>query len=318
MEEEKKEEVVRRSEEGIREPRLGSKERVMGFFLTYPRADVPKEALLKFLKAIPNYKQSIVCEELHKDEGRHLHAWVKYSPKKQWTPTLFDFEYEGKLIHGNYQLARKPQACVEYIKKDGDFLQDNMEGNVSFMKKYSCHEILTMDPVTLVKEDAIQWHKFETLVRCQQAYKIIALPPYEHHEVRGIWLVGTPGAGKSHYAREKMIQTYGTYYNKLQNRWFNGYTGQDAILLDDMDCAKLGHMIKIWTDKYACTGESKHSYVALQHKEFVITSNKTIEEIWKDEPLMVEAIERRMKVYRRFTGKYPNVQIRDEIRSYNN
>jgi len=28
------------------------------------------------------------------------------------------------------------------------------------------------------------------------------LPKYEHHETRGYWLVGIPGTGKTHFARE--------------------------------------------------------------------------------------------------------------------
>jgi len=68
-------------------------------------------------------------------------------------------------------------------------------------------------------------------------------------------------------------------------------------LLDDHDNGCLGHYLKIWMDHYACTGEYKGGTVPLVHRDFVITSNYSPEDLYgKDGEEMVAAIRRRCKV----------------------
>ena len=63
-----------------------------------------------------------------------------------------------------------------------------------------------------------------------------------------------------------------------------------------MDGNFLGHYLKIWADKCACTGEIKGGVVKLCHTTFIVTSNYSIEAMWKDDPVMAAAIKRRFKV----------------------
>lgn len=92
---------------------------------------------------------------------------------------------------------------------------------------------------------------------------------------RGIWVYGEPGSGKSHWARS-FADTIGTVYSKPLNKWWDGYIGQQVVILDDLDNDCLSHHIKIWADKYACTGETKGGTISLRHTHFIITSNFTI------------------------------------------
>lgn len=110
---------------------------------------------------------------------------------------------------------------------------------------------------------------------------------------KGLWIYGPPGTGKSHFAR----MTYGkSLYIKPQNKWFDGYQGEDAILLDDLDLSVLGHYLKIWADKWECTGEVKGGMVNLKHTKFIVTSNYLPSDLWKDDEPMRKAIERRFKI----------------------
>lgn len=120
-----------------------------------------------------------------------------------------------------------------------------------------------------------------------------ASQPYEHETVRGYWIYGVPGAGKTHYVKTR----FEDIYIKAQNKWFDGYNGEKTILLDDYDCGKsLGHYLKIWLDKWACTGEIKGGTLHLQHHHFVITSNYSIDQMFEGDPAMCEAIRRRCEI----------------------
>lgn len=71
--------------------------------------------------------------------------------------------------------------------------------------------------------------------------------------------------------------------------------GQSSVIIDDLDTDCLAHYLKIWADKYACTGEVKGGTVPLQHETLIVTSNYEIEQLFKD-PIMAAAIRRRFKV----------------------
>jgi hypothetical protein len=103
-------------------------------------------------------------------------------------------------------------------------------------------------------------------------------PAFGATDVRGTWIYGPPGTGKSRFARAD----YGDdIYLKAQNKWWEGYTGQQTVILDDMDNDALGHHLKIWTDRYACTGEVKGGTINLQHRKFIVTSNFSIDELFE-------------------------------------
>ncbi len=69
------------------------------------------------------------------------------------------------------------------------------------------------------------------------------------------------------------------------------------MLLDDHDNPCLGHFLKIWCDKYAATGEVKGGTIPLLHRNFVVTSNQSIEDLYSAEkPDTIAAIKRRFKV----------------------
>ncbi len=82
-----------------------------------------------------------------------------------------------------------------------------------------------------------------------------------------------------------------TIFLKSQSKWWDGYTGQSVVVLDDLDTDTLAHYLKIWADKYACTGETKGGTIPLLHRRFIVTSNVHPEKLFSGQ--MLEPIMRR-------------------------
>jgi len=84
-------------------------------------------------------------------------------------------------------------------------------------------------------------------------------------------------------------------YVKAQNKWWDGYQGEEAVLIDDFDLQGkcLGHYLKIWSDKWKCTGEIKGSTIPLNFKRIYITSNYSINNIFGEDSVLEAAIKRR-------------------------
>jgi hypothetical protein len=130
--------------------------------------------------------------------------------------------------------------------------------------------------------------------RIKQSLNLFGLDkraPYLAPAVRGFWFHGIPGTGKSHTARTRWPGAY----IKAQNKWWDGYNQHDAVILDDLDSPAMGHLLKIWADRWPCTGECKHGTVNLHHKVFAVTSNKVPEDLWPTDPILAAAVRRRFR-----------------------
>jgi len=287
-----------RSQEKAKKFRIQSK----SWFLTYPRLNKSKEEALVLLQnklAGKPYVGMVVCRELHEDGFPHIHAFVLLKDQFQCVNERF-WDIEGH--HGNYQKARDITSVAKYIKKDGDYLE---HGEISWKEKLNAREehrkylgkrLIDGEPLEqVVRENPQLLFGLKHLEQDLHTWKRLTLKPHETTSTRGVWIFGRPGVGKSHYVRAHEPDLY----LKAQNKWWDGYVGQKAVLIDDFDkqgvC--LSHYLKIWADKYSCTGEIKGSNVALVHDKFYVTSNYSIDQLFdpNEDREINQALKRRFK-----------------------
>lgn len=95
------------------------------------------------------------------------------------------------------------------------------------------------------------------------------------------WIYGPTGVGKTRYATNH----YGTdYYIKDHTQWWDGYTQQKVIIIDDFD----GHwpfrdLLRL-LDRYPFQGQTKGGYIHINSPHIIITCDKTPREVYEGKP----------------------------------
>lgn len=268
--------------------------KVSQWFLTYPKCDASKEELLNKLQSIDEVIHYVIAREQHKDGDNHLHSYVKFASGVVKTKFLvFDFDN----YHGQYEPCRSPKAVIKYCSKEDDFISDfDVKQYVNHKGKLSVAVIKNKSVKLALEDGDISFMQARAYVYARS----ILMEPLTRSDVCGVWFHGPPGCGKTHKAK----QLFPNAYIKSQNKWWDGYAGETSVTLEDLDTHYVNHLLKIWADKWPCSGEVKGGSVQLRHKWFVITSNYTIREIverglvdGQTDDNLVEALERRFKCF---------------------
>ncbi|WAK78032.1 replication associated protein [Miresoil virus 429] len=223
--------------------------------------------------------------EICPTSGRpHLQGMASSKKKTGWVSSR-------TIMH--VERCKSPLNSVEYCKKDGQFVEWGTRPQYK-KENNGRRGIKVAELLTFNDEDWGQLAPttYNAATRALDHYNLRLGNIVSAPDVRGIWFVGKPGVGKSHRAREE----YPNAFLKPQSKWWDGYRGEKNVILDDLDSDCLGHYLKIWADKWSCTGEVKNGTVRLEHEWFVVTSNFFPEELFQLQPKIVEAVVRRFKV----------------------
>jgi len=135
-------------------------------------------------------------------------------------------------------------------------------------------------------------------IRALERYKQLVIEPIER-EVRVIVLIGPPGTGKSHYCWEK----HPNLFSKSSGQWWDGYNGEETILLDDFyGDYDYPELLKV-LDRYKYRVPIKGAFVGARWTTVYITSNQEPER-WYKQYKRIDALNRRIseKIY--LTEKY--------------
>lgn len=262
-----------------------SKARGYCFTINNP-SDQDHEALEKI-----ECRYMVIGKEVGENGTPHIQGYVLFKSPRS-------FEAVKKLMlraHIEVQRGTSKQAA-DYCKKDGNFVErgeppkEPKDGGDMEKRRWD-------DAFAAAKEGRMEDISAELRIKHYRTFKQIKtdymVKPPDAEDVTGVWMYGAPGVGKSRTARER----YPNAYFKLQNKWWDGYQGEEYVILDDFDSGQLGYLLKIWGDRYSFGAETKGGHMHIRPKKIVVTSNYAPNDPkfgW--DPVLVEAITRRFKV----------------------
>ena len=237
-----------------------------------------KEESVANLSAIlsgEHVRYAIFGKEITASGTPHLQGYLCCVKKQR-------FHQVRKLL-GNDKLhieARKGshQQARDYCKKDGDFTEfgedSGGKGRRSDLQEVTREIINGANMRDVAANHPTEFVKYSRGLR---NLALMVFEPFIPSGLRGFWFYGEAGTGKSRKARS----LYPNAYLKSQNKWWDGYAGEDTVILDDCDSVNPGflHLMKLWTDRYAITDETKGGTVPLQYERFIVTSNWSLSEI---------------------------------------
>lgn len=188
------------------------------------------------------------------------------------------------------------KQAVEYCKKDGDCYERGSAPLTSAEKGEAEKERWDRSR-DAAKEGRLDDIDSDIYVRYYRTLKDIKRDhmsrPEDAAECTGMWITGLSGVGKSYKAR----QDYPDAYFKMANKWWDGYQGEENVIIDDLDVghACLGHHLKIWADRYSFVAETKGGATMIRPTKIIVTSQYRIDQIWTDAET-VDALKRRFQI----------------------
>lgn len=110
-------------------PRKRFRMRGSKFWLTFAQCETPKELVVaKLTELFPQELEGyVVAEEEHENGAPHLHVYLAFKTARLITDQHYFDTIVTPMKHGNYQVARSPQAVIQYCAKEGVYVAQNVD-----------------------------------------------------------------------------------------------------------------------------------------------------------------------------------------------
>lgn len=223
----------------------------------------------------------------------HLQGYIVFNSNKALTGV--------KKIHSaaHWEKAKgDPQSNRTYCSKEGDFVElgimpmsQKRKGEVESERWELARKSAKSGDFDSIPADIYM----RTFSACHKIHQLHQSAPASLGELQNVWLWGPAGSGKSARA---FTENPGAYLKGV-NKWWDGYTGQESVIVDDMDPFHkvLALEFKMWGQHQPFAAEVKGGSICIRPKKIIVTSNYRIDEVWEEEST-------RAAIHRRYTEIY--------------
>lgn len=133
--------------------------------------------------------------------------------------------------------AKDYRAAAEYCSKADTRVEEPVTINppkkrdVKLDRKERNRRILDVGPEAALDEGLISISQYGNVVKSLAIHAVRSASLEPLGKLNNLWLVGPTGSGKSRRAREIAGDSL---FVKCINKWWDGYNGEDTVLLDDL------------------------------------------------------------------------------------
>lgn len=226
---------------------------------------IPKD---KWVPILPEGIAYIKGQEESGDSG-YLHWQIMVISKKKCTVTRL----KGFFCPEAHVEPSRSQAAEEYVwKEESRVPGSQFELGEKPMNRNSKEDWALIKQQA--KEGRLDDIPADIYIRHYSALRKISVE-YQKPIIRGpqevLVIYGPTGVGKSRMAFAEAGDNF--YIKSPLTKWFDGYHGQEVIIIDEFrGIVDISHVLK-WLDRYPCSVEVKGSQVFLNTKKWIITSN---------------------------------------------
>lgn len=246
---------------------MSSNRRLRNWCFTVNNYD--SEYVKKNIKTLPHLKYAVVGRETGKEGTPHLQGYVEFS-------SAIYFNKLRSLLPGAHiegRLGTRAQAS-EYCKKDGDFIEFGKftpSGKRTDLDQVRDALDSGSNTFDIAQDYFGPWCKYRKSFE-EYANMVGANEMRDPLEV--LVYFGSAGTGKTYKAVTENKDYFILSPGNSSNVWFDGYYGQDVLIIDDYDgdWIKYRPLLRI-LDRYPYALEVKGSRRYAKWRKVIITTN---------------------------------------------
>lgn len=229
------------------------------------------EEELERLKSI-EHKYIVLGKEKGEQGTPHIQGYVEFYKPKQ----LSALKKINERIHWERRLGTAREASA-YCKKEMDFYEHgemSRQGARTDLEKVVAMAQAKKSTTEIAEECPREYIKYYRGINAliESAYK----PRERDTPPEVIWIWGKTGVGKTRWAFDE----HKTVYVKDGTQWWNGYTQQEAIIIDDFDGKwPIRDFLRL-LDRYPYQGQTKGGYVQINSPYIYVTSDTRPDAYW--------------------------------------
>lgn len=251
-----------------------TKKRVRGWVFTLNNYDANDEDRLQ---RISQAKYIVYGRETAPTTGTpHLQGYIELQNPKNFNGMAKYLNLKG--IHLEPRKG-SPKEASDYCKKGGDFFEIGtlpMDNGVRRGFSEACKAVLDGKSIEEIACDyPEEYVRYSSGLKSLATVKVKPRDPKNPPEV--IWLWGLAGTGKTRRAYEAHEKSY----IKDGTQWWDGYDGQEAIIIDDFEAIEWNYrdFLRL-LDRYPYRGQFKGGYVNVNSPHIYITCEYHPSKIW--------------------------------------